>query len=418
MFEGLRRKPAAGWLVAGVVVVLVPLGVAPQSASAGTGGSARVTVGVSCGTTPTPAGGRITITFTGLPTGTVTAPASVTALGPNWHFTFSGLGWAWDERGGAPQTEEVSSLPAGQYSVSTSWQVGGSSGVLQPNPTTVTVPDCTGKGVVLGGTADPAVGIASTPTAHEYSVVFRDGTYALFGTNPNYPDGTAELGRTTTLPTGSSVTGVAVHSTPSGTFVLADGEVFPTTDGEFSVPQLQGVVPAAPIVGMASTAKMIGNWLVGSDGGVFAVGILETGPSPPPYVPVPFYGSAVGLPLRAPVVGIAAPDNHGYWLVAADGGVFSFGDAGFYGSAAGLPLRAPIVGIASTPDGKGYWLVAADGGVFSFGDAGFYGSAGHLRLHAPIVGMSPTPDGQGYWLAGADGGVFAYGDAGYYGSMG
>jgi hypothetical protein len=26
------------------------------------------------------------------------------------------------------------------------------------------------------------------------------------------------------------------------------------------------------------------------------------------------------------------------------------------------------------PDGKGYWLVASDGGVFTFGDAGFFGS--------------------------------------------
>jgi len=28
------------------------------------------------------------------------------------------------------------------------------------------------------------------------------------------------------------------------------------------------------------------------------------------------------------------------------------------------------------PTGKGYWLVAADGGIFSFGDARFYGSLG------------------------------------------
>ena len=36
----------------------------------------------------------------------------------------------------------------------------------------------------------------------------------------------------------------------------------------------------------------------------------------------------------------------------------------------------PIVGMAATPDGHGYWLVAADGGVFTFGDAAFYGSTG------------------------------------------
>jgi hypothetical protein len=30
--------------------------------------------------------------------------------------------------------------------------------------------------------------------------------------------------------------------------------------------------------------------------------------------------------------------------------------------------------MVATPDGKGCWLVANDGGVFSFGDATFFGS--------------------------------------------
>jgi hypothetical protein len=37
----------------------------------------------------------------------------------------------------------------------------------------------------------------------------------------------------------------------------------------------------------------------------------------------------------------------------------------------GQPLQRPIVGSAA--DGSGYWMVAADGGIFSF-DAPFYGS--------------------------------------------
>jgi TM2 domain-containing membrane protein YozV len=82
------------------------------------------------------------------------------------------------------------------------------------------------------------------------------------------------------------------------------------------------------------------------------------------------------------------PDGKGYWLVAADGGVFSFGDAKFYGSTGGVKLVQPVVGIASTPDGGGYWLDAADGGVFSFGDAKFYGSAGGVKLVKPVVGIS------------------------------
>jgi len=79
-------------------------------------------------------------------------------------------------------------------------------------------------------------------------------------------------------------------------------------------------------------------------------------------------------------------------------------------------LNAPIVTMASTPDGGGYWLVASDGGVFSFGDATFYGSTGAMHLNAPIVSAASTPDGGGYWLVASDGGVFSFGDATFYGS--
>jgi hypothetical protein len=30
--------------------------------------------------------------------------------------------------------------------------------------------------------------------------------------------------------------------------------------------------------------------------------------------------------------------------------------------------------MSATPTGRGYWLVAFDGGIFTFGDAGFFGS--------------------------------------------
>ncbi|MHB1547770.1 MAG: hypothetical protein ACYCX8_03385, partial [Acidimicrobiales bacterium] len=69
------------------------------------------------------------------------------------------------------------------------------------------------------------------------------------------------------------------------------------------------------------------------------------------------------------------PGGGGYWEVAADGGIFSFGTARFYGSMGGHPLNQPIVGMAAVPGGGGYWEVAADGGIFSFGTARFYGAA-------------------------------------------
>ena len=67
------------------------------------------------------------------------------------------------------------------------------------------------------------------------------------------------------------------------------------------------------------------------------------------------------------------------------------------------------MGLAATPSGAGYWLVAADGGVFAFGDARFAGSTGALRLAQPIVGLAPSAHpSAGYWLVAADGGVFAF----------
>jgi len=44
----------------------------------------------------------------------------------------------------------------------------------------------------------------------------------------------------------------------------------------------------------------------------------------------------------------ATKSGNGYWLVAADGGIFTFGDAKFYGSAGGFPINGPVVGIATT----------------------------------------------------------------------
>jgi hypothetical protein len=165
-----------------------------------------------------------------------------------------------------------------------------------------------------------------------------------------------------------------------------------------------------PFDGDYSCPSNHGYYLVAGDGGIFPFG-SATG-----------YGSTGGMKLNKPVVGIASnPKGRGYWVVAADGGIFPFGpDTTGYGSTGGIHLNQPVVGMAATPDGKGYWLVATDGGIFPFGDAGGYGSTGSTRLNKPIVGMAATADGKGYWLVAADGGIFPFGDAQQqsYGSAG
>jgi len=168
-----------------------------------------------------------------------------------------------------------------------------------------------------------------------------------------------------------------------------------------------GLSVTAPIVGIATNPSAAGYWATASDGGVFAFGSAR------------FFGSMGNTALNSPVVGIAAaPDGNGYWLTAADGGIFAFGSARFFGSMGGTRLDSPVVGIAAAPDGNGYWLAAADGGIFAFGSARFFGSMGGTRLDAPVVGIAATENGDGYWLTASDGGVFSFGAARFRGSMG
>ena len=49
--------------------------------------------------------------------------------------------------------------------------------------------------------------------------------------------------------------------------------------------------------------------------------------------------------------------------------MFTFGNVGFYGSLGGAALTSPIVALLPTPTFHGYWLVAADGKTYPFGDA-------------------------------------------------
>ncbi len=150
------------------------------------------------------------------------------------------------------------------------------------------------------------------------------------------------------------------------------------------------------------------------------VSICGGGPADLPQVTATYpFGDALAAGAAVtsdrPLVGAATAGAAGYWEVASDGGIFSFGDASFDGSMGGTALNAPIVGMAATADGAGYWEVASDGGVFAFGDASFHGSMGGTALDAPIVGMAATTDGAGYWEVASDGGVFAF-NAPFYGS--
>jgi GH25 family lysozyme M1 (1,4-beta-N-acetylmuramidase) len=97
-------------------------------------------------------------------------------------------------------------------------------------------------------------------------------------------------------------------------------------------------------------------------------------------VGVPEFFHAISAPVTQEVIMARVPNAtdacripgsvNGAWVVAGDGGVFTFGDGPFHGSLPGLGItpNGPVVGIVAHGM-NGYWLVGADGGVFAFGDA-------------------------------------------------
>ncbi len=209
-------------------------------------------------------------------------------------------------------------------------------------------------------------------------------------------------------------------------FLAADGgrvsiPVTFTSEGDRRVTATDTVTPSIHgTSGTIDVAAQHGYWLVGADGGIFTFGSAQ------------FYGSTGNLVLQRPVVGITpTADRGGYWLVASDGGIFAFGDAGYHGSIPGVGLApagtgggapqldAPIVAMVPSTDGGGYFMVASDGGVFAFGDARFEGSCpGIGGCSGAAVAVVPDASGQGYWLVTATGNVYTFGNAVDYGSPG
>ena len=132
----------------------------------------------------------------------------------------------------------------------------------------------------------------------------------------------------------------------------------------------------------------------------------------------PFYGSMGGTHLNQPIVGMAAtPDGKGYWLVAADGGIFSYGDAGFYGSTGSLTLNEPIVGMAprTTARGTGSWPPTAASSTTATPTSTARPAA--RTCPTAVVGMVASPDGGGYLMATENGVVLPFGDAQAFGGL-
>ena len=177
----------------------------------------------------------------------------------------------------------------------------------------------------------PVVGIAATPDGQGYWLVASDGGVFRFGD-------AQFVGSMGGLDLNAPVVGMAAADTGGYWLASSDGGVFSFGDAAFSG-SMGGQHLNAPVTGIAATPDGGGYWLVGSDGGIFTFGKAA------------FFGSVPGQGIvgQPPVVGISrTPSGAGYWLVGSNGAVYTYGDAAFLGAPSGLPLVAPLSGIASS----------------------------------------------------------------------
>jgi hypothetical protein len=255
-------------------------------------------------------------------------------------------------------------------------------------------------------------------TASGYWLLEGDGDITAFGGAKTY--GSVKPA----LAPGAAAVALTTRPDGKGLWVLtSDGDIVArgaaSDFGRVDLAQL--TKPDERVATMSATPTGKGLWVFTTAGRILSFGNALPADK--------MAGSAqiLALNLDGPIIHSAAtPSGKGAYLVASDGGVFTVGDARFVDSVRGQLTKLfgppglpdlPVVGITPDPDGDGYWMVAADGGVFSFRTP-FRGSLPAIvpfkDLAAPVNGM--VPYGNGYLLVAGDGGVFTFSDKPFQGS--
>lgn len=170
----------------------------------------------------------------------------------------------------------------------------------------------------------PILGIAARPQGDGYWLAGLDGGVFALGDAPFLGNALME---------GVVIIDIVSTSTGEGYWLLdANGTVY-----EFGDAQHLGDHEAADVeaVGLAAAVEDTGYWIANVPGNVFEFGTAtDHGQIEDPER---LAGSIVTIEALA--------SGGGYWLLGFDGGVFAF-DAPFYGSAVGLPLNAPVIAMA------------------------------------------------------------------------
>ena len=196
------------------------------------------------------------------------------------------------------------------------------------------------------------VAIAPTGDLNGYWAADDDGTVFSYGDAHDYGSRVSSV---------NDVRGFASRPQGDGYWLVTkDGVV--TAKGAAPYGNTPTVNGDQKIVGMASTPSGDGYWLVGQDGGIFAFGDAA------------FYGSTGATKLNKPITGMVShPVRSRLPVRRLRRRRLQLRRRRLLrlhrGRPAGQRHRRPV----RHRHGKGYWLVAGNGEVFPFGDAGYYG---------------------------------------------
>lgn len=169
-----------------------------------------------------------------------------------------------------------------------------------------------------------------------------------------------------------------------------------------SLTQFKDFKPKSPITGISLYGD--GYKLIAADRSyTFTSTVKPTNLLPPPAMPgkLPNGVSAVDATRTS--------TGNGYWATTTKGAVYAYGDAVARGGTSGKTLNKPISAIVATANNAGYWLIAQDGGVFSF-NATFWGSLPclHIVPNYPILDAQRWGSGGYVLISPQDGGLFHF----------
>jgi hypothetical protein len=297
---------------------------------------------------------------------------------------------------------------------------------------TVTATNSTGTGTRSAPSTPISIGWSSCHSnkPEGYWLLEQDGQVYSFGSAAKFPS--------LSVPTGRKVIDIEATKSGCGYWILdsaghfhrfGDAGAIPKIDLRFLAASYDFALSAdlpEKVVSSIPTATGLGAYVYTSAGRVLrtgdAIAIKDaSGREDLTWIPS----------LNRPIIDARmSTTGAGYWLLAEDGGIFSFGDASFSGS---VPeklksewINEKIVSFAPDLDGTGYVIVAASGKAWWFEQTERKQLADVLEtafgtriLNSPIAATMARQCG-GYLMVATDGGVFAtpMSDCAFNGSLG